>query len=184
MHVLFVDYRAAGFKEKRRRYREPEKRQCRRSIARVTAPSPIVKNKEQDTPYVLSTKEAYELIDNFIAAVRAKKAGLDLVEVHCAHGYLLNDFVSPIANRRTDEFGGGTTGSRSGTVSPRRTAAEVSSSAASEISAAASGTDKPFSHFDTVCRTTCSLIASSSCESLFDLRRFLMFSFSMLWPPC
>lgn len=83
----------------------------RRSIARVTAPSPIVKNKEQDTPYVLSTKEVYELIDNFIAAaVRAKKAGFDLVEVHCAHGYLLNDFVSPSANRRTDEFGGGTTG--------------------------------------------------------------------------
>ena len=53
----------------------------------------------------------YELIDNFIAAaVRAKKAGFDLVEVHCAHGYLLNDFVSPSANRRTDEFGGGTTG--------------------------------------------------------------------------
>lgn len=72
MHVLFVDYRAAGFEEKRRQYREPEKRQCRRSIACVTAPSPIVKNKEQDTPYVLSTKEAYELIDNFIAAVRAK----------------------------------------------------------------------------------------------------------------
>ena len=79
----------------------------RRSIVRVMAPSPIPKQDERITPDEMTTAEVYSLIDDFIAAaVRAKKAGFDMVEVHCSHGYLLNDFVSPSANRRTDEFGG------------------------------------------------------------------------------
>ena len=43
----------------------------------------------------------------YIAAVeRCKKIGLDFIEVHAAHGYLLSSFLSPITNTRTDEFGG------------------------------------------------------------------------------
>jgi len=79
----------------------------RRSIVELTAPSPIPMDLKQAVPRILTTAEVYQLVDDFIAgAVRAKKAGFDMVEVHCAHGYLLNDFVSPHANRRTDEFGG------------------------------------------------------------------------------
>ncbi|MEQ8700073.1 MAG: FAD-dependent monooxygenase [Bauldia litoralis] len=45
--------------------------------------------------------------DDFAAATRmADEAGADLVEVHMAHGYLLSNFISPVSNRRTDEFGG------------------------------------------------------------------------------
>lgn len=83
----------------------------RRSIVELTAPSPIPMAAGQKTPRVYTTAEVYTLIDEFIAAaMRAKKAGFDLIEVHCAHGYLLNDFLSPRANRRTDEFGGNVTG--------------------------------------------------------------------------
>ena len=79
----------------------------RRSMMELVAPSPIPMDSKQDIPRELTTKEVYQLIDDFIAAaVRAKKCGFDMVEVHCAHGYLLNDFVSPHANRRVDEFGG------------------------------------------------------------------------------
>ena len=45
--------------------------------------------------------------DAFVAAPRrADRAGFDIVEVHCAHGYLLNEFLPPIANQRTDGYGG------------------------------------------------------------------------------
>lgn len=79
----------------------------RRSIVEATAPSPIPMLKNSETPRVYTTEEVYQLIDDFVqAAIRAKKAGYDMVEVHCSHGYLLSDFVSPRSNRRTDEFGG------------------------------------------------------------------------------
>jgi 2,4-dienoyl-CoA reductase-like NADH-dependent reductase (Old Yellow Enzyme family) len=42
------------------------------------------------------------------AAIRAERMGVDALELHCAHGYLLHQFLSPIANRRTDGYGGST----------------------------------------------------------------------------
>lgn len=61
----------------------------------------------RNTPVAISREEIYELIELYgDAAVRAQKAGADAVEVHCAHGYLVNSFLSPRTNKRVDEFGG------------------------------------------------------------------------------
>ncbi len=63
---------------------------------------------EQKTPRVYSTDEIYSLIGDFVsAAVRAKKAGFDGVEVHGANGYLLDQFLQRSTNHRTDDYGGG-----------------------------------------------------------------------------
>ena len=64
-------------------------------------PSPREKSR------MLEASEIYGLVDDFVlAAERAVKAGFDGVELHGAHGYLLNQFFSPLFNRREDEFGG------------------------------------------------------------------------------
>lgn len=55
----------------------------------------------------MSTEMVYQTIQDFIdAAVRAKKAGFDGIELHGAHGYLISNFLSPYSNKRTDEFSG------------------------------------------------------------------------------
>jgi 2,4-dienoyl-CoA reductase-like NADH-dependent reductase (Old Yellow Enzyme family)/thioredoxin reductase len=62
-------------------------------------------------PRELTTQEVYDLIEKFgDAALRAKKAGYDGVELHGGHGYLIPQFMSSYVNRRIDEFGGDITG--------------------------------------------------------------------------
>ena len=59
------------------------------------------------TPKEMTVEEILELQGSFAAAaLRAKQAGFDAVQMHVAHGYLLNKFLSPYYNRRTDNYGG------------------------------------------------------------------------------
>jgi anthraniloyl-CoA monooxygenase len=58
-------------------------------------------------PAELTVAQLAEIREEFVAAARrGADAGFDLLELHCAHGYLLSGFLSPVTNRRTDEFGG------------------------------------------------------------------------------
>jgi anthraniloyl-CoA monooxygenase len=73
----------------------------------VCGPSPIPYAPGSQTPRELTLAELDEIRDQFTAAARAAaRAGFDLLELHCAHGYLLSSFLSGLANRRTDRYGG------------------------------------------------------------------------------
>ncbi len=70
-------------------------------------PSPILHPRGKGVPRELSAAELVRLAKEFAAAARrAKAAGFDMVEVHGAHGYLLSQFLSPLTNQRTDQYGG------------------------------------------------------------------------------
>jgi 2,4-dienoyl-CoA reductase-like NADH-dependent reductase (Old Yellow Enzyme family) len=71
------------------------------------APSGIKNGHSAVVPREMTEQEILEVIEAFTkAAVRAKKAGFDGVQLHCAHGFLLSNFISPYTNRRTDRWGG------------------------------------------------------------------------------
>jgi len=74
----------------------------------VAAASPVAYRPGlNQVPRELSRAEMDAIRDQFVdAARRGAEAGFDLLELHCAHGYLLSGFLSPLTNRRTDEFGG------------------------------------------------------------------------------
>lgn len=73
----------------------------------AVAPSAIAWGPDSRVPEELTQKGIAEIVEAFrAAAVRATKAGFDVLEVHAAHGFLLNEFLSPISNKRTDEYGG------------------------------------------------------------------------------
>lgn len=73
----------------------------------VYAPSPIASRFTGHTPHELTNDEVYAMIKTFgQAALRAREAGYDLVEVIMSAGYLIPEFLSPLTNHRTDEFGG------------------------------------------------------------------------------
>jgi len=73
----------------------------------VIAPSAIPFSPDMQVPREMTPEDILAIRKSFSdAAVRALKAGFDLIEIHSAHGYLLNEFSSPIPNRRTDNYGG------------------------------------------------------------------------------
>jgi len=75
--------------------------------AQPVSASPIPCPLDREIPRELSSEEVYGLIEKFgDAAVRARDAGFDAVEIHGAHGYLLAQFMSEYSNKRIDEFGG------------------------------------------------------------------------------
>ncbi|HEY2790850.1 MAG TPA: FAD-dependent monooxygenase, partial [Micromonosporaceae bacterium] len=73
----------------------------------VVAPSALAYRPENQVPRELSRSEMSDILDSFVgSATRAAQAGFDLLELHCAHGYLLSSFLSPLTNQRTDSYGG------------------------------------------------------------------------------
>lgn len=73
----------------------------------TVAPSAIAFDKDWHTPQALDLGGIRRVVEDFrAAAVRAKEAGFKLIELHGAHGYLLHQFLSPLSNHRTDEYGG------------------------------------------------------------------------------
>lgn len=73
----------------------------------LQAASPIAAALGREVPEAISLQELYQIIECYgDAAARAQKAGIDMVEVHCAHGYMVSTFISARTNKRLDEFGG------------------------------------------------------------------------------
>ena len=79
----------------------------RQPVAPSAVPDPIVRQ----VPQALTISEIKDLVEKFAqAARRVKEAGCDAAEIHGAHGYLVAEFMSAYANKRTDEYGGGPDG--------------------------------------------------------------------------
>jgi NADPH2 dehydrogenase len=73
----------------------------------IIAPSGIPFNRNWEMPREMTEADIHRTIGAFReGAARAKAAGFDIIEIHAAHGYLINQFLSPLTNKRTDEYGG------------------------------------------------------------------------------
>ena len=73
----------------------------------ICAPSALPFYPESQTPLELDAAGMKRVVGEFVqAAERAARAGFDWLELHAAHGYLLSSFISPLSNRRSDEYGG------------------------------------------------------------------------------
>ncbi len=74
---------------------------------KCVAPSPIAFDEGEDAPEELDKQGIQKIINDFKhAAIRAKEAGFKVLEIHAAHGYLMHEFLSPISNNRSDNYGG------------------------------------------------------------------------------
>jgi len=73
----------------------------------IFAPSPLAFNENYKTPNEMTKEDIANTVKAFKdATVRVIEAGFDVIELHGAHGYLINEFLSPLTNKRTDEYGG------------------------------------------------------------------------------
>jgi len=73
----------------------------------TVAPSPIPFQPGAPSPHEISAAEIAAIVGSFrAAALRAREAGFEVAEIHAAHGYLIHQFLSPLSNHRTDEYGG------------------------------------------------------------------------------
>lgn len=73
----------------------------------VVGPSDIPFDDDHAKPHALTIQEMKEIKQKWVdATIRADKAGIDVIQIHSAHGYLLHNFLSGNSNHRTDEYGG------------------------------------------------------------------------------
>lgn len=73
----------------------------------IIAPSSVAFDENSKVPVEMTVEQIQETVKAFQdAAVRVKKSGFDVIELHGAHGYLISQFLSPLANKREDEYGG------------------------------------------------------------------------------
>ena len=73
----------------------------------IVSASPVPYFPDSQVPHELDRAGMNRIKQEFVdAAIRGERCGFDMLELHCAHGYLLASFVSPLTNKRTDEFGG------------------------------------------------------------------------------
>jgi len=71
------------------------------------APSPLAFDERHPVPDELTVEQIHDIVEQFRAAARrALAAGFEVAEIHGAHGYLINEFLSPYSNHRTDAYGG------------------------------------------------------------------------------
>ncbi|HQR17354.1 MAG TPA: FAD-dependent monooxygenase, partial [Gemmatimonadales bacterium] len=97
----------AGRKAATRLMWEGDNRPLERGAWPIMSASPIPWKPENQVPKEMTRKDMDQVRDEFVRATeRALECEFDLVEVHLAHGYLLASFISPLTNRRTDEYGG------------------------------------------------------------------------------
>lgn len=82
-------------------------RKCGAEGEDIVAPSAIAFDSNSNIPRAMTKEDINNVINNFKqGAIRAKKAGFDVIEIHAAHGYLISEFLSPLSNKRSDEYGG------------------------------------------------------------------------------
>lgn len=82
-------------------------RKCQVKEERIVAPSAIAFSDSYAVPHEMTNEEIQEVIASFReAARRVLEIGYDVIELHGAHGYLISEFLSPLTNHRTDEYGG------------------------------------------------------------------------------
>ncbi|SPH18407.1 Salicyloyl-CoA 5-hydroxylase [Defluviimonas aquaemixtae] len=73
----------------------------------IIGPSPLPWSSDHARPREMTRTDMDHVRDEFVAATRmAERAGFDMVELHAAHGYLISSFISPVSNKRTDDYGG------------------------------------------------------------------------------
>lgn len=82
-------------------------RKCEVDSEEIIAPSPIAYSDKYRIPKKMNREDIDKVVEAFKeGARRADEAGFDLIEIHAAHGYLINQFLSPLSNKRDDEYGG------------------------------------------------------------------------------
>ena len=82
-------------------------RKCEVADLTIEGPSPLAYSPDYAQPQEMSRTDIEETVEAFRrAAIRADRAGFDLLQIHAAHGYLLSSFISPLTNKRKDDYGG------------------------------------------------------------------------------